>query len=58
MTIELSEKNGEYIEGLLARLNRKYPGCKWTVDEIVNGILLNYFGKYEKTGLKVVGGEF
>lgn len=53
MTIELNEKNSEYVEGLLARLNKKYPGCKWTADEIVNGILFNYFGKW---GQKVGGG--
>ena len=45
MTIELNEKNSEYDEGLLVRLNKKYSGCKWTADEIINGILFNYFGK-------------
>jgi len=39
MFIELNENNKEYVEGLLARINKKYPGCKWTADEIVNGIL-------------------
>ena len=54
MTIELNEKNSEYVEELLVRLNKKYPGCKWTADEIINGILFNYFGKW---GQKVGGGD-
>ena len=39
MFIELSESNKEYVEGLLAKLNKDYPEEKWTVDEIVNNIL-------------------